>query len=240
VRVHVSIHDVAPPFRADIEEALAMTRAAGVTPALLVVPDHHEEAPLTNDGAFCLWLRELQAAGHEILLHGFSHRSGPRDGRGRSLSSWLADRVASDGEAEMMSLSRDEARRRLDAGEACLREAGLVPSGFVPPAWMMPRWLLPMLAARGHRYSEDHLHVYDPSGGRARRSLVLNYASRTRLRRLSSVAFCRTATPLARLAPTRIAIHPSDMRSDSLRREVARLLSWARGRQVSRARQLLE
>jgi hypothetical protein len=48
------------------------------------------------------------------------------------------------------------------------------------------------------------------------------------------------ATAFSALAPTRIAIHPLDMRSPSLRRELERLLSWGRGRSVSRARELLE
>jgi predicted deacetylase len=241
VRVYVSIHDVAPPFRDEVERALDMVHAAGIRPGLLVVPDHHGQAPLTKDRSFCAFLRSLQDDGHEIFLHGFLHQSPPRiDGVTQGLSSWFAQRVVSNGEAEMVGLSRQEAAWRLDAGEACLHRAGLVVDGFVPPAWVMPRWLLPLLAARGWGYAEDHLRVYDPSEGRSRPSLVLNYATRTPLRLLSSVAFCRVATAFSALAPTRIAIHPLDMRSPSLRRELERLLSWGRGRSVSRARELLE
>jgi hypothetical protein len=52
------------------------------------------------------------------------------------------------------------------------------------------------------------------------------------------VAFCRVAMPLAALAPTRIAIHPADMRFEVLRREIARLLSWGRKHFVARAVEL--
>jgi predicted deacetylase len=234
--VHVSIHDVAPPHRPEIELALEMARAEGVRPALLVVPDLHGDAPLEDHAPFCAWLRKLQAEGHEVFLHGYFHQ---KRERARGLSGHLAQRVASAGEAEMSGLSPDEASERLDAGERALTKAGLRVDGYVAPAWSMPRWLLPMLAARACAYTEDHLHVYAPSEGRKRASLVLNYASRTPARLVSTVAFCRVSTPLGALAPTRIAIHPADMRFALLRHEVRRLLAWGRGRFLSRGRELL-
>jgi hypothetical protein len=221
--VHVSIHDVAPPHRPEIELALEMARAEGARPALLVVPDFHGDAPLEDDAPFCAWLRRLQAEGHEVFLHGYFHQR----------------RVASAGEAEMSELSPDEAGERLDAGERALAKAGLRIDGYVAPAWSMPGWLIPMLAARACAYTEDHLHVYAPSEGRKRASLVLNFASRTPARLVSTVAFCRLSTPLAAFAPTRIAIHPADMRHALLRHEVRRLLAWGRGRFLARGRELM-
>jgi predicted deacetylase len=236
--VHVSIHDVAPPFRPQVERALEMAGAEGARPALLVVPDYHGEAPLAQDAEFCAWLRGLQRAGHELFLHGYSHRA-RHDPRTRGLSWYFRQRVVSAGEAEMSDLSRDEASERLDRGERALTDAGLRVDGFVAPAWSMPRWLLPMLAARGCPYSEDHLRVYAPREGARRASLVLNYASRTPARLFSSVAFCRAATPLGALVRARIAIHPADMHHGLLRREIARLLAWGRGRFVARGADLL-
>jgi uncharacterized protein len=239
LRVHVSIHDVAPPFRPEIEHALAMARAEGARPALLVVPDFHGEAPLGKDPPFCAWLRELQGAGHEVFLHGYSHLARPGSSASSGLARYFTQRVMSAGEAEMSDLSPDEACERIDAGERALTEAGLRVDGFVAPAWIMPRWLLPLLAARACPYTEDHLHVYAPSEARKRASLVLNYASRTPARLLSSVAFCRLATPLAALAPARIVIHPADMRHALLRHEVARLLAWGSRQFVDQAKGLL-
>jgi predicted deacetylase len=239
VRVHVSIHDVAPPFREEVELALAMTRARGAKPALLVVPDYHGASPLGDDPGFCAFLRDLQKSGHEIFLHGFSHRAdvcrepGPGD-----LRQWFAQRVVSDGEAEMSGLSPEAAAKRLDAGESAMRDAGLRIDGFVPPAWSLPHGLIPILAARRYAYTEDHLRIYAPAEGRSRVSIVLNYASRSPARLYSSVAFCRAATPLASLFPSRIAIHPSDMRSPTLRQEVARLLGWGASHFVKRAPEL--
>ena len=234
-RVHVSIHDVSPAFAPEIEDALEACERAGARAALLVVPDFHGEWPLEEHPRFVERLRELAARGHEILLHGFFHRA---SGEGRGLRSAFAQRVASAGEAEFADLPRDEGERRLDEGAALLARLGLPVAGFVAPAWQMARWVLPALAARGFRYAEDHLRVYDPVRRRARPSLVLNFASRTPARLYSSAAFVRMASPLRRVVRTRIALHPGDMRSDFLRREVRRVLS--KGRTFVHARDLIQ
>lgn len=240
--VHVSIHDVSPAWAPQVDAALSLCEAAGIRPALLVVPDFHGRAPLLDAPAFCARLRELQARGHEVYLHGLYHRSGDRfDARtnGGRLRWLFAQRVVSGGEAEMSDVSPEEGRRRLAEGERVLRDAGLRIDGFVAPAWSMPPWLLPALAERGYRFTEDHLRVYDPTTGRARASLVLNWASRSPARMLSTVAWCRAAWHARGLAPARIAIHPGDMTMLILRREVQRLLSWTRGDVVARGADLL-
>jgi predicted deacetylase len=238
--VHVSIHDVSPVWRDEVERALDLCDAVGARPALLVVPDFHGRAPLLADPAFCDRLRRRQANGHEVYLHGFSHRSEPRRRPDSSRLAWfLAQRVFSQGEAEMSGLSLGEGRRRLEDGERTLQSAGLRIDGFVPPAWSMPTWMLPLLEVRGYRFSEDRLRVYDPAARRARLSVVLNWASRSPGRLLSTVAFCRLARHARAALPARIAIHPADLGFVLLRREIARLLEWARGDFVARGCDLL-
>jgi predicted deacetylase len=242
VTVHVSLHDVSPAWRDEVAAALALCERAGARPALLVVPDFHGRAPLLEDEPFCAQLRGLQARGHEVYLHGFFHRSGarPEHGSRRDRIAWhFAQRVVSGGEAEMSDVSAEEGQARIDDGERVLGRAGLRIDGFVAPAWSMPRWLLPALAARGYRFSEDHLRVYDPARGRARASVVLNWASRSPARLISTVAWCRIAKHARSLVPARIAIHPADMRFLGLRREIERLLAWAQGDFAQRAADLL-
>jgi predicted deacetylase len=244
MQVHVSIHDVSPAWATEMELALELSDAVAAKPALLVVPNFHGEAPLGNDARFCARLRELQSLGHEIYLHGFFHASRPApgeggDGRPRGLAWLFAQKVISGGEAEFSDVSPDEARERLLDGERMLHEAGLRIDGFVAPAWSMPRWLLPMLSERGYRFTEDHLRVYDPVAGRSRMSVVLNYASRTPSRLLSSVAYCRAARPLATFFPARVAIHPTDMRFSLLRHEVGALLAWCKDHRMVRGAELL-
>jgi predicted deacetylase len=227
--VHVTIHDVSPAWEREVDVALDLAHEAGVKPALLVVPDFHGRAKLDEHADFCAKLRELQAAGHEIYLHGYYHRArleveGSLADRARHA---FAQRVVSGGEAEFSDVSPDEARARLERGERMLEDVGLAIRGFVAPAWSMPRWVLGLLGERGYTFTEDHLRIYDPSARTSRPSLVLNFASRTPSRLFSSVAWCRMARPLARLVPARIAIHPADMRFALLRAEVESALAWA-------------
>jgi predicted deacetylase len=240
--VHVSIHDVSPASSRELEAALEICHAASVRPALLVVPDFHLRAPLLDDAPFCARLRELQGEGHEIYLHGYSHQSAPfYDGSsGNTRLDWLfAQRIASNGEAEMSDVSETEGARRIEQGHATLEKAGLKVDGFVAPAWSMPRWLLPRLAERGCRFTEDHWHVYDPAAHHRRWSLVLNWATRSPLRVASTVAWCRLARFGKSVLPARIAIHPGDMRFALVRREIAQTLNWARGDSVARGHDLL-
>jgi predicted deacetylase len=238
--IHLSLHDVSPAWSAEVEAALELAREVGAKPALLVVPNFHGEWPLEEHPEFAERLRALQAEGHEVFLHGFFHsaRKEPgtaSDGRPRGFGWYFAQRVTSAGEAEFRDVSREEATERLDRGERTLRGAGLTIDGFVAPAWGMAPWLLPMLAARGYRFAEDHLRIFDPAGGRTRASVVLNYASRTRLRMWSTVAWCRAAKHARAVLPARIAIHPGDVRVPLLRRELRRLLAWGAGDYVPRA-----
>lgn len=252
--VHVSIHDVSPAWEREIDLALEMAREANVRPALLVVPDYHGRAPLSEHPGFVARLRDLEADGHEIYLHGYYHRARdwndhPRHGERGGLTTTsrirarlhhaFAQKVVSASEAEFSDLSPKEAIERLDAGERVLKSAGLTVTGFVAPAWSMPAWVLRLLGERGYRFTEDHLRVHDPSTRRSRPSVVLNYASRTPARLLSSVAWCRLARPARRLLPARIAIHPADMRYALLRRELASLLQWAAGDFVTSGDELL-
>lgn len=237
--VHVSIHDVSPAWAEEVEVALAMAHEAGVRPALLVVPDYHGRAPLAEHPTFVERLRSLEREGHEIYLHGYYHRSRTWDdpathrereaGPAARLRHLFAQKVVSASEAEFSDVSPDEARSRLDAGERVLNDAGLTIRGFVAPAWSMPSWVLRLLGERGYRFTEDHLRIHDPSAGRSRPSVVLNYASRTPARLLSSVAWCRLARPARRVLPARIAIHPADVRYALLRSEIASVLDWGRG-----------
>src|SRR5437870_4861393 len=71
----VSVHDVAPVTQDAVQAILAQLAKAGVTTcSLLVVPDYHHNHPIFEDHAFLSWLRQLQAQGHEIVIHGYFHK----------------------------------------------------------------------------------------------------------------------------------------------------------------------
>ncbi len=234
--VHVSIHDVSPAWEPEIDLALEYAAQIGVRPALLVVPNFHGRWPLDDHPTFCAKLSALQTAGHEVYLHGFFHKA--EEPKRRNLAWLYAQKVVSGGEAEFRGVTPSEADARLQDGEVMLRRVGLRIDGFVAPAWAMHQWLLPILARRRYSFTEDHGHVYDPAGNRKRASVVLNFASRTPGRLVSSVAWCRIAKYARAALPARIAIHPADMRFRLLRHETQRLLAWADGDTVQLGTQL--
>lgn len=241
--VHVSIHDVTPAWEAEVDAALAACERVGIKPGLLVIPDYHGTWPLEHFPKYMSRLRDWQAAGHEIFLHGYYHKAGLGPARTpdapRGLSRLWAQKVVSGGEAEFSDIGEAEACRRLDDGEAVLARGGLRPDGFIAPAWSMPAWMHRVLRDRGYRYTEDHLHAYDPAAGVRRTSVVLNYASRTPARLWSSLIYCRAARHARRFVPARVAIHPADMRHDVLRREIDALLRWAADDAIVPARRLV-
>ena len=80
-RLVVSLHDVAPPTREASEKILHELSRRGVRVcSLLVVPDYHQTGNAMADPEFVRWLRDLEAAGHEIVIHGYFHQRPARDG----------------------------------------------------------------------------------------------------------------------------------------------------------------
>jgi hypothetical protein len=244
--IHLSVHDVSPAWAPEIEMAVSLARRHGTNPSLLVVPDFHGRWPLLEHAAFCRRLKQLSREGCETHLHGFFHSSRTMAPGPSPLSPWqrlrrhAAQRWVSDGEAEFSDVTKAEASLRLEHGEDIFARADLPVDGFVPPAWSMPAWLVPMLAKRRYRFTEDHTTIYDPLGQASRRSLVLNYATRTPMRLVSTLAYCRAAALAAKLVPTRLAIHPADLRFAVVRNELDRLLERFRGGIVARSNDLFD
>jgi predicted deacetylase len=225
--IHVSIHDVSPRWRDEIETALGWCRDVGVRPGLLVVPDFHHRFPLREDAAYCDRVRALARDGHELFLHGYHHLSPSGAGVGH----FVAQRVVSAGEAEFAAYDARDGEALLDRGLALFEELGLKASGFIPPAWARRAWLVPALRARGIDYVEDQLFAYRPVRGDRVFAPAINFASRTLGRRVSSVAYARLARSWRRVGfGVRVAIHPADLHHPWLVDETRSLLAWAKGR----------
>lgn len=233
--IHVSIHDVSPRWRDEVETALRWCHEVGARPALLVVPEMHGASRIDEDADFVRRLRALAGDGHELMLHGWYHRAG----EGSGIAHAFAQRVVSAGEAEFAAYDERVGAEVLDRGIALFESLELPIAGFVPPAWARREWLIPALRARGVDYVEDQLFAYAPVRRLRRFAPALNYASRTRSRRWSSVAYARLGRGYDRLGtPLRVAIHPADLSHDTLVRETRSLLEWSRGRTTDRVRDL--
>ena len=206
-----SIHDVGPKFEAQVD-ALADRLSGllgGLRFAMLVVPDHWDEAPLSGAPAFARKLRGWSEAGVEMFLHGWRHRD---DQVHAGHVARVRARHMTAGEGEFLGLARADAGRRMREGRAVLEDAiGRPVTGFIAPAWLYGDGARAALVDEGFALAEDHLRVWQPGGRILARGPVVTWASRSRARIASSLAFAKIApVVLAPLPVVRIAVHPGD------------------------------
>lgn len=237
-RLLVSIHDVGPRFEREVDLlAERLGRAlGGARFAMLVVPDHWRAAPLGRASAFQARLRGWADEGVEMFVHGWTHRdeNGTAGFRARHMTS---------GEGEFLGLSREEALRRMTDGRALIEDiTGRPAAGFIAPAWLYGAGAREALRASGFALAEDHMKVWRPADGFVlARGPVVTWASRSRARIASSLAFAAIARAALRALPTlRIAVHPGDTGVPALLASIDRSLATAlRTRMAGRYRDLL-
>ncbi len=233
----LSIHDVTPAHAERIsrlEAQLAAVTGGSSTYAMLVVPDFHGRAPIAGDHAFHAWLRARADAGVEMLLHGWFHRD---QSEHSGAAAWKARHMTA-GEGEFLGLSLADARSRLKDGRKLLEDVlGRAITGFVAPAWLYGEGARAALAAEGFAVAEDHVRVWSPASGAVlAKGPVVSYASRSRSRILSSLAWSRIATTaLAGLQTVRLALHPHDVDVPALGDESRRAIQhFLRHRRLGR------
>ncbi len=193
----------------------------GVT-SLLVVPDHHHKADIDKDPAFLEWLREKQAAGHEIVLHGFYHRRVPREGDGAGKR--LVTEHYTAGEGEFYDLGYEEARERMEDGREMLTGAGLDVVGFIAPAWLLGEEAEQAARNLGFAYTTRLGGVLDLRSGEWTRSQSLVYSPRSAWRRSVSLAWNAFLAARLRKNPlARLGLHPPDWNYDAIKTQALRL-----------------
>lgn len=224
--VVVSIHDVAPGTRAASEQIVAELGRRGIDVcSLLVVPDYHQTGASMSDRNFVQWLRDLESAGHEVVIHGYFH-SRPR-GTGESFRDRLVTRCYTSDEGEFYDLGYDEAFRRVSRAREEFAAAGLRPRGFIAPAWLLGREAERAVADAEMEYTTRLTSVLDLRSEEdfAARSLV--YSVRTNWRRRVSLAWNGTLARLMTGAPLmRLAIHPPDLLYANVWSQILSLAAW--------------
>lgn len=229
----VSIHDVAPSTRETTEKIVAELARRGVRAcSLLVVPNYHQQGKFVEDRQFVSWLRNLEAQGHEIVIHGYFHER-PRRVR-ENLRDQFITQFYTQGEGEFYDLPYEEAFRRITSARDEFRDAGLSPRGFVAPAWL--------LNSEGERAARDAemeyttrlTSVHDLRSNEIFPARSLVYSVQSQWRRLTSLAWNATLAKLMKERQlVRLSIHPPDYIYPPIWRQIGDLVSAMDGVRTS-------
>lgn len=194
--------------------------------SLLVVPDYHHSGHSLGEPAFVSWLRELSAAGHEIVIHGFYHQRARREGE--SARQRIVTRVYTADEGEFYDLDYVEALRLLREAQNQFGAHGFQPIGFIAPAWLLGAEAERAVIKAGFRYTTTLREVRDFPTGNKFVSQSLVYSLRSDWRCAASLFWNRmlfrrlTENPLLRLG-----LHPPDIDHPGVWRQIRALVARA-------------
>lgn len=221
MRFIVSLHDVTPAWNREVELLWALCERRALRPALFVVPSWHGAHHLEDHPAFVEWISRRADDGAELFLHGERH---DEVGRGRGMRDTLRALGRTDGEGEFLTLRADEARHRIERGLRRLHALGLDPIGFAAPAWLARSGTYAMVSSLGLRYSEDDRRIHLHHRASSIASPVIRWSARTAWRAGVSAGVARVRIQLEATSPMRVALHPADLGSRTVRRSLEHTL----------------
>ncbi len=214
--LNISLHDVSPHCwhlcRSFLEELKSI---GGGCTNLLVVPNWYGKYPLDEHPEFLRWLAEMEAEGHEICLHGYTHKVDRVDG---SLWNRLIGTYYTASEGEFHQVGYEEAQRLLDRGLPLLRNAGLTVRGFVAPAWLLSRMANRALGEKQFLYTTSLMHFECLPIKSAFYAPSITWSSRSLWRRMVSKQWTRFWYSLnSKTEVLRIVAHPLDLQYHSIK-----------------------
>ncbi len=220
----VTLHDVAPPFEAEIRAQLEQLAAAGVRRCVLkVVPDWHGSHPISGSPSLIDLLCSQLAAGSQLVLHGLEHRPhGPLRG---AFWNRLRGAVFARDAAEFLTFPPSEAARAVREGLELFEEAGLPrPSAFCAPGWLLAGDMYAAIARAGIRHVIGMFSVHDLWTSRrywlpAVGSMGVSSGQEAGVQLLNGIV---RRTVLHRAAAAKVYLHPQGgMRNPGVRQMIA-------------------
>lgn len=191
--------------------------------SLLVVPDYHRTGAAVANREFVQWLRDLESAGHEIVIHGYTHERERRPNE--TLRAKLITRSYTSDEGEFYDLDYAEALRRISRARDEFTSAGLKPRGFIAPAWLLSEEAERAAADAEMEYTTRLTSVLDLRTNACFRARSLVYSVRSGWRRAASLAWnAASAKMLARAPLLRLSIHPPDFEHAEIWRQIGRVV----------------
>ena len=210
-KVLVSIHDVWPGSRAEVQRDLDWLRKQGVkSVALMVVPFYHGRRSIDQEPEFQAWLKEKQNQGAEIFMHGYRHLMPEVLGEKAKktwFGKWLNSRVQNEG--EFAGLDAEQAGDLLRKGLEIFSKTGIEPAGFTLPTWWgkVPAGLTWPATCR---FFDGRFYVWNRTIRKCLWAPVLTFDNNEKLKsRIYGGAVWMAYLLLA--SQVRIALHPGDL-----------------------------
>ncbi|MEP6808960.1 MAG: polysaccharide deacetylase family protein [Chthoniobacterales bacterium] len=222
-RLVVSLHDVAPPTWEASEKMLRELSRHGVrVSSLLVVPNYHRTGRSIEHAKFVDWLRELEGAGHEIVIHGYFHERAAKGNE--TLRERLVTQSYTSGEGEFYDLDYAESLRRITQAREEFAAARLQPRGFIAPAWLLSAEAERAAADAEMEYTTRLTSVLDLRSGEVFHARSLVYSVRNRWRRSASLAWnAAQARIQSSNSLLRLGIHPPDLAHANIWQQILKL-----------------
>ena len=220
----VSLHDVAPcTHRASARIIEALKRAGIRTTSLLVVPNYHRQGNATEDKNFVSWLRDLEARGHEIVIHGYFHERPRR--AGERIREKFMTRFYTKDEGEFFDLDYDEAFARITQARDEFKAARLSPIGFVAPAWLLNAAGERAARDAGMQYTTRIDSVLDLLTGEREPTRSLVYSTHSGWRRTVSLGWnAALSRSLEMRELARLSIHPPDFEAPKIWEQILQFI----------------
>ncbi len=212
----VSFHDLAPHSETICEQFLEDLNKLGIEQiSLLLVPDWHGEEPIERYPAFIRWARYLRKQGHEIVLHGYSHRADQIRGNWYSQA---IGRYYTAGEGEFQTLDYPEAKDKITRGKQMFDAAELPVEGFIAPAWLLSKDARQAVRDDGFLYTTYLMEIEILDREKKTYAPTIVFSSRSGWRRWISLIWTRIWFFLNRNEEIlRLAVHPIDLEYPMIR-----------------------
>jgi len=229
--VLISLHDITPFHLKRLKQAESLFAELGLcNVTYLFIPDYHNltaTLPPEELAAYRSWIHQKRTIPIQWVLHGYSHLETSVTHVPRTAPvAKLKRRFLTAGEAEFLSLDRQSTCMRIQQGIAAFEShLDTPPTGFVAPAWLFKKNLITCLKELGFLFTEDHNRVYFLAHDQQLRAPVITWATRTSMRKYSSVALCPLLSRVwSNHNVIRIAIHPYDFDHPSTVNSIRRVI----------------